>query len=81
MWRFPVAAIRFWPRLTASHTRKIYDGEPITYTAKAANGDAARVDPCGFYHGMTVRHAGTKFVLCGPPVSFVPGQSEQLALF
>jgi hypothetical protein len=42
---------------------------------------AARADPSGFYHGMIVKHAGADFVLHGSPVTFAPGQSEQLALF
>lgn len=60
---------------------QMFSGEPTTYAEKLTDGDAARADPNGFYHGMTVRHAGAAFVLCGPPLTFVPGQSEQLALF
>ena len=56
-------------------------GQPLTYAAKTADADAARADPEGFYHGMTVRHAGQVLVLCGPPVTFVPGESAQLDLF
>ena len=58
-----------------------FDGEPITYAAKTADGDAARADPMGFHHGMSVKHGGWNHVLCGPPLTFVPGKSEQLALF
>ena len=59
----------------------MFPGEPTTYAAKLRDADAARADPEGFYHGMTVTHAGTALVLCGPPVLFVPGKSEQLSLF
>jgi hypothetical protein len=60
---------------------RMFPGEPTTYTAKLADADSARADPDGFYHGMTVTHAGAVLVLCGPPVLFVPGKSEQLSLF
>lgn len=59
----------------------MYDGLPVTYAGKTRDGDAARADPKGFYHGMIVKHAGAAFVLCGPPATFVPGQTEQLSLF
>ena len=58
-----------------------FDGKPLTYAEKTRDGDAARADANGFYHGMTVKHAGATFVLCGPPVTFVAGQTEQLSLF
>lgn len=58
-----------------------FSGKPVSYGEKTADGDSARSDPHGFYHGMSVKHNGTMFVLCGPPATFVPGQSEQLALF
>jgi len=57
------------------------DGSPTTYAEKTRNGDAARADPNGFYHGMAVKHSGHELVLCGPPVMFVQGEQEQLALF
>lgn len=60
---------------------QMFSGAPTTYAEKLTDADAARADPNGFYHGMTVRHGGETFVLCGPPVSFVPGQAEQLTLF
>lgn len=59
----------------------LFDGTPTTYAAKTRDGDAARADPNGFYHGMGVKHAGQTYVLCGPPVTFVPGQNDQLSLF
>lgn len=58
-----------------------FDGEPVSYAAKTADGDAARADPNGFYHGMTVTHAGQDCVLCGPPLVFIPGETAQLSLF
>ncbi|MGB3627282.1 MAG: hypothetical protein WA989_15725 [Henriciella sp.] len=60
---------------------RVFDGEPVTYRERCANGDAARADSMGFYHGMRVRHGGRYYVLCGPEASFVPGKTEQLALF
>jgi hypothetical protein len=60
---------------------RLFDGEPTTYAGKLTDADAARADPNGFYHGMTVRHGGASCVLCGPPVVFVPGRTEQLSLF
>jgi hypothetical protein len=61
--------------------RPVFDGEPVSYAAKTADGEAARADPNGFYHGMTVRHGGQDYVLCGPPFVFIPGEAAQLSLF
>lgn len=58
-----------------------FNGVPVTYREKTQNSDAARADVNGFYHGMTVSHAGQRFVLTGPPVTFIPGQAAQLSLF
>jgi hypothetical protein len=58
-----------------------FSDAPTTYREKTRDGDAARGDPQGFYHGMTVRHAGQTIVLQGPPATFVPGQIAQLDLF
>jgi hypothetical protein len=58
-----------------------FQGDPTSYREKTRDGDAARADPNGFYHGMTVTHAGQTLVLCGPPAIFIPGQSAQLDLF
>lgn len=60
---------------------QIFDGDTVTYGYKVANGDDARADASGFYHAMSVKHGGTKFVLSGPPVTFAPGEKQQLALF
>lgn len=58
-----------------------FDAEIVTYAQRAANGDAARSDPNGFYHGMSVKHGNTAYVLSGPPVRFTRGETEQLSLF
>lgn len=49
-------------------------GTPITCAEKIGTvdrADAARNDPRGFYHGMTVKQGRKTFVLVGPPVVFV----------
>lgn len=56
-------------------------GTPTNYREKLVDSDAARADPDGFYHGMTVKHAGQAMVLCGPPVQFIAGETQQLDLF
>lgn len=58
-------------------------GTPTTYGAKVVlnQGDNARADPMGFYHGMAVRSGGETLVLCGPPVHFAPGEEAQRSLF
>ncbi len=60
---------------------RVFAEEPSMYADRVANGDEARSDPNGFYHGVTVTHAGTKYVLCGPPARFEAGETEQLDLF
>jgi hypothetical protein len=75
---------------------KIFTGTPMCYAEKigtAENAEAARNDPNGFYHGMTVKQGGEMFVLSGPPVVFVAedgperpegaasAEGEQLSLF
>lgn len=60
---------------------QVFCGESVSYAERVRNGDAARADANGFYHGMRVKHAGAEFVLCGPKVIFAPGESEQLSLF
>ena len=70
---------------------RIFAGTPTTYrekTGTAELAEAARNDPNGFYDRMTVKNGGQEFVLCGPEVQIVVGQSEdvpapqvQLALF
>jgi hypothetical protein len=76
-WRDGVPSAEAYKLIDA----RVFAGEPVTYSARVANGDEARSDPNGFYHGMTVTHAGTKYVLCGPPARFEPGEVEQLDLF
>jgi hypothetical protein len=65
-------------RLTHPQT---FHGTALTYRDKTADGEAARNDPDGFYHGMAVKHAGTTFVLSGPPALLVAGETVQLDLF
>ncbi len=52
-----------------------------TYAEKVRDAEAARKDPHGFYDGMTVKHGGKTFVVCGPPVAIVPGRTQQASLF
>jgi len=58
-----------------------FDGTPTDYQEKTRDADAARRDPCGFYHGMLVAHAGDRFVLVGPPIELVAGECAQQELF
>ncbi len=58
-----------------------FEGEPQTYGQKKADSGVARRDPNGFYHGMLVTWERQAVVLCGPPVVFIPEQTEQLDLF
>ena len=75
---------------------KAFAGAPQTYhekTGTAEDAEAARNDPNGFYHGMTVKQGRELFVLAGPPVVFVGetspdrpdgmagAEAEQLSLF
>jgi hypothetical protein len=75
---------------------KAFLGTTMSYADKigtAENAEAARNDPNGFYHGMTVKQGQETFVLCGPPVVFMADESparpdgtatiegEQLSLF
>jgi len=60
---------------------EVFADTTMTYREGCADGDAARSDPNGFYHGMRVWHVGNDRVLCGPPVLFVPGEIEQPSLF
>jgi hypothetical protein len=53
---------------------KVFSGTPMSYSEKigtAESAEAARNDPNGFYHGMTVKQGQETFVLSGPPVMFV----------
>lgn len=58
-------------RLTPSSQ---FVGVPTSYrarTGEADSADAARRDPHGFYHGITVKHGSESFVMAGPPVRFI----------
>lgn len=55
-----------------------FDDTPTTYKGKTREPDgaeAARHDPMGFYHGMTVAQGGETYVLSGPPSTFAAGTS------
>jgi hypothetical protein len=57
---------------------RAFTGTPTTYGEKIGTGEAAeaaRKDPNGFYHGIAVKHGRETFVLCGPPLSFVPEEA------
>ena len=80
------AGIRYMGGTVTAHGYRLvhpqmFDGTPTSYAQKTKDSAAARNDPNGFYHGMRVRHAGAEFILCGPEVHFVQGETEQLALF
>ncbi len=52
---------------------KMFTGTTKTYgekTDKAEDAEAARNDPNGFCHGMTIKHGSESFALCGPPIRF-----------
>lgn len=57
-----------------------FDGTPTTYRDRVSlnDGDTARNDPNGFYHGMTVTHGGNQFVLCGPPLLITASEEPEL---
>ncbi len=59
----------------------LFEEAATTFGGRARKGDAAREDPKGFYHGVTVTHAKRGMVLCGPPALLVPGKAAQLELF
>jgi hypothetical protein len=53
---------------------RLFRGTPTTYQTKTGTeetAEAARNDPDGFYHGITVKQGRETFVLCGPPEIFV----------
>lgn len=61
---------------------RVFNGTPTTYRDKSGTAEcveAARNDPDGFYHRMTVKHGGEEFVLCGPEVQFVASQQEEIS--
>jgi hypothetical protein len=75
---------------------KAFTGKTMSYPEKigtAESAEAARNDPNGFYHGITVKRGQDTFVLSGPPVVFVASEEparpdcgasidgEQLSLF
>ena len=52
-------------------SERMFTGTPTTYRTKTGTNEA-RNDPHGFYHGVVVKHGRATFVLCGPPLRFVP---------
>lgn len=58
-----------------------FEAKPCTYRERVLQGDTARCDPNGFYHGMMVHWRGQIMILTGPPVVFVPGAPTQPDLF
>jgi hypothetical protein len=57
-----------------------FTGTITTYhdkTARAEDAEAARNDPNGFYHGMTIKLGAESFVLCGPPIRFTAETSPE----
>lgn len=59
----------------------MFAGDATTYTKKTCDGDTARNDPLGFYHGIAVQVRGADHVLTGPPHRFVAGAAVQPNLF
>lgn len=60
---------------------RMFDGEPVTYNERVHFGRSPADAGLGFYHGMLVKSGGTRLVLCGPPRTFVRGETEQFSLF
>jgi len=57
---------------------RLFEGKPPTYRTRIRTGElaeAARNDPNGFYHAVAVKCGRESFVLCGPPLRFVPANS------
>ncbi len=57
---------------------RMFTGTSATYgtrTGTSETAEAARNDPNGFYHGVAVKHGREVFVLCGPPLRFVPEEA------
>ena len=44
----------------------MFSGTQVTYAQKTADAEAARADPNGFYHGMSVKHAGAVCLIMSP---------------
>jgi hypothetical protein len=59
---------------------QMFKEKPTTYSVKTSinGGDMARADPLGFYHGMVVVCGGKKFVMQGPPGTFIAGPERPL---
>ena len=58
-----------------------FKGVPTTYAKKTGGlAEAARNDPNGFYHGMTIKCAGSTYVLTGPELTFIAGEVGQATM-
>lgn len=60
---------------------RMFDGKAVTYNERVRFGRSSADEALGFYHGMLVKSGGTRLVLCGPPRTFVRGETEQFSLF
>ena len=84
MW----ACVSTWGNLASAYRLTplaSYTADATTYSTRVGASleaaEAARNDPNGFYHGVTVTHGGQSFVMTGPEVTFAPGDLGQSALF
>jgi hypothetical protein len=52
----------------------LFDGQISELRTKIDhdNGNSARSDPNGFYHGIPITYQSQQYVLAGPPVTFLP---------
>jgi hypothetical protein len=58
-----------------------FSGEVVSYAQRVSDVHAGRSFAIGFYHGMSVKHAGVPMALCGPPAHIEPGAALQMDLF
>lgn len=52
----------------------LFDGQITDFRTKIDhdNGNSARSDPNGFYHGIPITYQNQQYVLAGPALNFVP---------
>lgn len=52
----------------------LFDGQITQFRTKIDhdNGNSARSDPNGFYHGIPITYQSRQYVLAGPPLIFLP---------
>jgi hypothetical protein len=65
---YPIVPVKTFTGTTTTNREK---------TARAEDAEAARSDPNGFYHGMTIKRGSESFVLCGPPIRFTAEASPE----